>query len=334
MELKRISFVVTSRNDGETNDELVRIQVFVASLLEQCDRFDLDAELIIVEWNPPSQRLPLAEALRWPEKLAPCSVRVIRVSEEIHRRFKNSEIIPLFQMIAKNVGIRRARGRFVLATNIDILFSDELMQFLASGQLNSDRMYRVDRYDVPATIPTNLTHREQLEWCKQNVLRVYRYLETVPVANGRAHPRHPLNSSPLEKISAWLLRRKMPLHTNACGDFTLLSAEYWMKLAGNPEFPLRAMKLDGLLCYAAHYAGAREHVLGDPMRIYHLEHPPRADGALVALSGRRSESPSLQVSLAQYQIWVNQMRRTRRPIIFNKHRWGLADDDLPETVIG
>jgi hypothetical protein len=124
-----------------------------------------------------------------------------------------------------------------------------------------------------------------------------------------------------------------PLHTNACGDFTILSAEYWMKVTGNPEFPVRAMKLDGLLCYAAHYAGARETVLESPSRIYHLEHPARSDGALIALSNRSSENLKLQISLSQYQTFIGQMRRLRRPIIFNDPSWGLANEIFPEMIV-
>ena len=45
---------------------------------------------------------------------------------ELHARYPHGDALPLYQMIAKNVGIRRARGQFVLATNIDILFSNEL----------------------------------------------------------------------------------------------------------------------------------------------------------------------------------------------------------------
>ena len=35
---------------------------------------------------------------------------------------------------------------------------------------------------------------------------------------------------------------------------------------------LFSMNLDSLFCFAAHYGGAREQVLSDPMRIYHIEH--------------------------------------------------------------
>ena len=56
----------------------------------------------------------------------------------VHRRYQYSEALPLYQMIAKNVGIRRARGQFVLATNIDIIFSDELVEYLSTDSWNRD----------------------------------------------------------------------------------------------------------------------------------------------------------------------------------------------------
>jgi len=62
------------------------------------------------------------------------------------------------------------------------------------------------------------------------------------------------------------------LHTNGCGDFTLLSRDDWFALRGYPEFPIWPMHLDSLLCYAAHHAGIKEVVLREPMRIFHIEH--------------------------------------------------------------
>jgi hypothetical protein len=309
------------------------MQIFLENLLWQGRHYGIDSELIIVEWNPPQNNKRLKDVLKWPSQARHCRVRVIEVSPEIHHGFKNSDVIPLFQMIAKNVGVRRAGGRFVLATNIDILFSNELMEFFASKALDPTRMYRIDRHDVPFEFSQDMSVDERLEWCRQHVLRLYRYLETVEVIGGLIpEPKNSRFSMPTDVMN-WLLQREKPLHTNACGDFTLLSNEYWEKVGGYPEFPLRAMKLDGLLCYAAHYAGAREYILKDPMRIYHLEHAPRADGADIALSKRDSESSNLQISLSQYQTWVTQMRNSHRPIIFNGYRWGLADQKLPETVI-
>ena len=81
----------------------------------------------------------------------------IEVPPELHARQKHADILPLYQMIAKNVGIRRARGSFILATNIDILFSDEFFQWLREGALRPGKMYRLDRYDVASDVPVDTT---------------------------------------------------------------------------------------------------------------------------------------------------------------------------------
>ena len=144
-----LSVVVTARNDDHGGDPLYRMQVFIDSLVAQCDAHDLPAELIIVEWNPPADRPRLADVLRWPIAGSKCDVRIIEVPAELHATLDHAERLPLFQMIAKNVGIRRARGDFVLATNIDVLFDEGLIAYVAARRLVNGHFYRVDRYDVP-----------------------------------------------------------------------------------------------------------------------------------------------------------------------------------------
>jgi hypothetical protein len=51
-----------------------------------------------------------AMMLRWPVDLGRCEVRFIEVPPELHARYAHGAALPLYQMIAKNVGIRRARG--------------------------------------------------------------------------------------------------------------------------------------------------------------------------------------------------------------------------------
>lgn len=328
-----LSVVVTSRNDVDAAS-LRRMQLFVDSFLTQAERYRLDAELIIVEWNPPAEKPGLADMLRAPslENIVP--VRIIQVPPEIHSRYANAERIPLFQMIAKNAGIRRAHGRFVLATNVDILFSNELIAFLATQPLDVDRMYRMDRYDVPTDVPLDVDLDERLQWCDTHLLRVNRHLETVPVENGTIPPRKIVQKPPVKKVLDLILPMDPFLHSNACGDFTILSRESWHKTNGYAEFPMRAMKIDSLLCYTAHYSGAKEMVLADPMRVYHIEHAPRGDGASVALSNRPSDSTQLQVTHQQYRAWIDRMRRWKRPVIFNGKDWGLANESLAETTLG
>jgi hypothetical protein len=169
-----LSVVVTARNDDHGGNLAPRMQAFVNGLLSQCRRHRVPAELVMVEWNPPPDRPPLAEALDWSAQNEFCAVRIIEVPPALHRRFRYGHALPLYQMIAKNVGIRRARGEFILATNIDILFSDELFEILAARALKPGKMYRADRWDVMAELPADQPIDQQLAWCNSHLLRVNR----------------------------------------------------------------------------------------------------------------------------------------------------------------
>lgn len=167
-----LSLVVTARNDDHGGNLLGRMQIFASGWIAQARRHNLPSELIIVEWNPPRDRGRLQEVLQWPEDFGPCEVRFIEVPPELHRRYEHAEALPLYQMIAKNVGVRRARGQFILATNIDILFSDELVAFLAERRLQPGRMYRIDRHDAMGEVPVEASIEEQLVFCRTHLLRI------------------------------------------------------------------------------------------------------------------------------------------------------------------
>jgi len=154
------------------------MQHFVNGFVAQCKRHDLRAELILVEWNPPADRVPLAEELRWPADTGPCGIRIVTVPREVHSRIPNSDRIPLFQMLAKNVGIRRARGNHVLATNIDILFSDQAMVRMRD-HLRPGRLYRTERVDVPTEVPESEDFGAVLAYCKREGFRIHAPAHTI-----------------------------------------------------------------------------------------------------------------------------------------------------------
>ena len=353
-----ISFVVTSRNDDHGGNQLRRMQIFVTGLLEQAKTYDLSAELILVEWNPVSDRPPLRQVLSWPE--GPCRVRIIEVPSEIHNRFRHSDRIPLFQMIAKNVGIRRAKGRFVLATNIDLLFSEELASFLASKSLKPEFMYRIDRYDVSSDVPSDASIEERLKYCRDNVIRVNRRDGTYPkhalrwIWLWKAHRglallygwmllsiprwRHiklkAVVASGVRFLRKHVLRQYPRLHTNACGDFTLMAKEDWLRLRGYPELEMYPLHPDSLLCYMASSAGIREVVMRHP--VYHVEHSGGWTPEVESDKDLRrdlSKAGIPQLTSKQLGVWAVKMFCERKPIIFNLEDWGLADRDLPETTV-
>jgi hypothetical protein len=126
------------------------------------------------------------------------------------------------------------------------------------------------------------------------------------------------------------------LHTNACGDFTLMAREHWVDLRGYAEFDLYSMNIDSLLCCAAHYAGIREEMLEDPIRIYHIEHDMGSGWTPEGQKRLFDRLTAKGIGWLDWPVvtsWATEMERLGSTMIFNRENWGLADDDLPETVL-
>src|SRR5437764_4255907 len=100
----RYSFVATSRNDDHGGDILRRTQSWVTRLAQQCERHQVPGELLLVDWNPPQSRAPLADVLAWPAGSEWFTARVLVVPPRLHRELRYSSRLSMFQMIAKNVG--------------------------------------------------------------------------------------------------------------------------------------------------------------------------------------------------------------------------------------
>jgi hypothetical protein len=344
-----LTLVAASRNDDHGGNTLYRTQIFIDSFLEQCERHQIPAELILVEWNPPGDRAPLAEVIRWDHQNAWVDCRVITVPYERHVLIRFSRVLPFFQMIAKNVGIRRARGEFILATNIDILFSNELMALIARKPFRADRLYRCDRFDVDSTISKDIPLDEKLQFACRNLIR--RNHRSGPPEMASAQ----IEGAPLEVtlnaalasghfeletedgLSALIAKAGIPLywlHLNACGDFTLLHRDAWAKIGGYAEFEMFSLHLDSLGVATAHLSGFRETWLPPPAVCFHIEH------AIGSGYAAENEAPLFERLERQGIGWfdfnviepfLDEMRETRA-LEFNTEAWGLRDFALTETV--
>ena len=356
----KLSVVATSRNDNHGGDLLQRMQIFLDGLFIQCKKFNLKTELILVEWNPPVDKPRLIEVLNWDKKNTFCSIRIIHVPPELHHRYKYSSGLPLFQMIAKNVGIVRAQGEFILSTNIDIIFSNELMEFLSSTRLKKGNFYRVDRHDVSRNIFKYGNFKELLNACKDHTIRINHKEGIIDCQNLKTKPFiPPFPTIPfigkkrkyipgiewLEKYSDssivmyfYKLIKKhrlwIRLHTNACGDFHLMSRDDWFALKGAPELEQYSLHIDSLVCYSAFYAGINEIILDYP--IYHIEH----DGGWTPdVEKDRSlyehfEKVKVPVmTIKEMDAWVNKMHASKSALQFNDDNWGLSKEKLQEETL-
>ena len=170
-----LSVVVTTcrdaADDGE-GDPIEHLQRFVSCFDEQCRQSGLDAEVIVVEWNLPADRVPAAARLRLPNP-SRCTYRFIDVPAAVHDRLRHAHVLCGFPMIARNVGVRRARGRFVLATSIDVIFPNSLIAHLASGALQRKRLYRADRHEVDPAVPAGAPLATVLNHCATHQRRIH-----------------------------------------------------------------------------------------------------------------------------------------------------------------
>jgi hypothetical protein len=293
------------------------------------------AEVILVEWCPLASEPPLAEILGEPSSRGSLPVRVIRVPwETAASRFEQADEMILWTFAAKNIGVRRARSAFVLATNADVLFTPALFRAIGKRGLDQRSFYRANRYDVDG-VPLDASPRAQLARCKHSVVRVNLLggsLRFEQPTAGRALAtavRSYVSQQRAAQPTSPESRARRPtewIHTNAAGDFFLAHRTIWEELRGYPEFG-SAGQLDGYICVMAASAGLEQVVFDGRRRLYHLEHPR-------AVEWERGEKPRhYVVPFPTFLEAASEMLLAGRPTIFNDASWGLADVDLPETML-
>ena len=108
------------------------------------------------------------------------------------------------------------------------------------------------------------------------------------------------------------------LHTNGCGDFTLLARDDWFRLRGYPDWPIFSWHLDSVLMFAAHAQGLREVALGPAYRSYHIDH-----------------SVGSGWSLAGHNQLFARLDAKAIPYLSNEelHRWQLKFAEDPKNAI-
>jgi len=136
--MPRLSIIITGRNDNYDGNFDDRLAI---ALRKNIDRLP-DAEFIFVEWNPYLDRPLTSQRLR---NIFGDRIRYIIVHPRYHNSF--CSIDGFLEYPPKNVGIRRARGEFIVCTNSDVIFCPELVEKMR-GELNKNTIYRASRVDI------------------------------------------------------------------------------------------------------------------------------------------------------------------------------------------
>jgi len=332
----RVSFVASLWDHGYGGSLLRRVEIFLDGIISLANRHQLDAEVILVEWNPPAGEPALREMLRAREALGRVTVRIIVVPPELHRTLPNAAEIPFFEPIGKNVGMRRARGEYWLATNPDLLYSDAVFRFLATG-LAPGHLYRMDRHDVGEDVPRNLPVKRQLRFCARHIEGVHTGYASIAfpeqVKVGRFRPTPELQkqvelecqngegSQPADiSYQAQELYRRDGIHTNASGCFLLMHRSHWEAMHGHPEFYTRG-HADSVTVWAALTQGLSQVVLRPPCFLFHQPHS-------------RGQQRNWQQT--DWRSWYQRFQESKaagRPLIINGPNWGFAEESFEEWVL-
>lgn len=257
-----LSIVINSRNDDHGGRLLERLQTTInwnAALLQ---KLGVQSEIIVVDYNPPNDRPLLSDVLTLDMDYAACRVRELVVPASVHSQFPDHDHINIYVLLAQNIGIRRARGKYVASIMSDVLLSEDLVKYIVSGNMNSESYYRADRVDIDRAVMDVNSHQAQ-DYIDNNILQIQtRYGRMVLPS---------FTESDWRGLLAKLNRHSPPkrLHTNACGDFIMMKRDNWCGLHGFPEIDVLGRHVDAIFCHMANKSGLKEIMIGE---VYHIDH--------------------------------------------------------------
>ncbi|KAI7896532.1 uncharacterized protein EV154DRAFT_455698 [Mucor mucedo] len=148
-----LSIVLVTRMDDYAGNQHHRFQNLIDSTYLLAEQSQQKIELLIIEWNPPVNKRRILDTFRFRGSKY-LNHRIITVSKEIHQRVPNIGNAPLHEFEGKNVGIRFARGEYIVCTNQDDIWSHNFMNAVKSKVFEKDTIYT--QFQSPHNIHENL----------------------------------------------------------------------------------------------------------------------------------------------------------------------------------
>jgi hypothetical protein len=233
-----LTIVLTGRNDNYGGDFAERFLRTLEFNVRELRAAAIGHEIVLVEWNPLPDRPLLSDLIR--ERLGSETgeaLQTIVVDPGYHDALTLNPHLSMLEYVAKNVGIRRARGAFVLSTNTDILFGRGVVTALGTT-LALRTVYRVPRIDLNIGTDVSNAHWETLE-------------------DERRHVRRPV--------------LRPPLYSGGTGDFLLLDRLSFHQLRGfNEIYRVVRVGIDYSFLVKAHGTGLAIAPLDGC--VYHVNH--------------------------------------------------------------
>ncbi|CAO3673366.1 unnamed protein product [Rhizopus stolonifer] len=152
-----LSIVLVTRMDDYAGNQHHRFQNFIDSAYLLAEHSEQKIELLIIEWNPPMGRRRVLDAFRF-RRSDYLSYRIITVSPKIHNILPNLGNAPLHEFEGKNIGIRFARGEYIVCTNQDDIWSHNFINAVKSRVFGKDTIYVQfqSRHNIHENLPPSI----------------------------------------------------------------------------------------------------------------------------------------------------------------------------------
>jgi hypothetical protein len=162
------------------------------------------------------------------------------------------------EFLAKNVGVRRARGAYVVTTNCDVVFGRHILRRLERRDLEPGVVYRAPRWDLVATLDL-----ERLDW---------------PSVEDPANMARPAKAL------------RPPYFRGSAGDFLMLDRATLHRLGGFNEIYRGArFGIDANFLIHALSSGVAIEDVGGP--VYHVDHGGSYQTVRTQYAGREADAP-------------------------------------------
>lgn len=268
----KVSVVLVGRNDDYGGRQVERVNYSINCML---DTFD---EIIYVDWNTEgSETLTDVLDIRvHPEKLTiitvpPSQCRELMGEHEYTHGQKCCEVL------ARNIGIRRATGDIIVDSNTDIIppKREHLNVLLKDTRIGD--MWTIAKHDVEVDV---------LHKMYEQTRSYMNVRDLIPIHYG-VNPISARLICPFLEMNKQTLLQLPPEHHHvasslicACGDMQIARKETWYAIKGFEESMIKRMYVDSIVQYKVIMNGGTVRATNFPP-IYHIEHA-------------RDNSPSVQ----------------------------------------
>lgn len=253
----KLSAVCCGRNDNYGGHFLESALYSINSMLKTFD------EVVYVDWNTEEGKKIVTDELHLENR---DKLRVFHVTPDLVKKITNgTPTPPMCEVLARNIGIRRATGDIIFSVNSDLIISPREQIDLMCQNLKMGDMITLTKQDV------------ELDDLKKQFGDETDIQHLMPIIFGVWPIQKRLMLPVLSMNKELMLKQPEDKHhicasiIQACGDFQVAHRETWIKIKGFEENMTKRLYHDTNVQYKVIMNGGKILASNTP-HIYHIEH--------------------------------------------------------------